>query len=988
MRGRAWPWILGLVVVSLSAVSLGSAQSPAPGVGGPRGLSSSGVHLPPSPTFLQSGPPALPTGLDAPGPLALPSSVTVIWPNGTVSNASAPITRSLDVYTVTANFTGSLLLERNGSVLDGAGHVLDQAATANWSVEVFGASNATVENFQVIDASLGIAVLNSQDVLIERNSVVSLTGFGLAVQSSYRVEFANNTAAFASGGMAAASTDITWSDNAISSTMFGISLQQVSNVSLTSNRLSGDLVGIFATYSQSLKLWGNNVTSDAQYGIYLSADTNVAVDWNNGSATGSFLLAQSTSNLEGSWDSAPFTHIGVSLYSVSNVTLQHLDLSGALLQGVFVARSNQVTIVDSNLTSTHLMGVDAMDSQGLNFSRDDLSHFVGGGFDVEDSVNVVVANNLLDFGVPGSNSTILTVADQNVLVASNSAPHSYNGITDAGSHGIRIAQNDFSSSTVGILLSYTANATVTANDLVNSTGAGLSAFYVLGLEVVGNDGSGSTGVAFQVYYSASITVSGNDGSGSGLAFRLFSDTDFVLASNDASRTTPVVGVAIDVVYSASGEVFNNTDVQGGRALGISFSTNIQAWGNNLSNAYWGMYLVSDTQVTIWDNQLWSENFSFLATSNIATSIFHNNFGTATSGWILSNSYQGLRWDTGYPGGGNFWANFTSPDTMSGPSQNLPGRDGIVDTALVLNATNVDHYPLAAPWAAPTLTFVASGLPAGTPWSVTVNGTTVRSTSTTAVFPQTAAALGSSYAYTVAEVPGYRPSPATGSVSPHGLDANVAITFSPYTFNVTFTETGLGPGATWNVTLGSLSSSSTGGSISFEVGNGTYTYRVTAAGYSGRPASGTLTVTGAGRTVDLTFQPVTYAVTFTESGLSGGTSWSVTLGGSTLSSNSDTIRFDVPNGSYAFSVVGVSGFSASPSSGQVGVSGGNASQGVAFTSVPSLWERGLTSPPVAYGLLAAAVILGILAVVGFSMWRRAKRGPPPAAAPWAGPGGPT
>ncbi|MGC9137644.1 MAG: S53 family peptidase, partial [Thermoplasmata archaeon] len=78
-------------------------------------------------------------------------------------------------------------------------------------------------------------------------------------------------------------------------------------------------------------------------------------------------------------------------------------------------------------------------------------------------------------------------------------------------------------------------------------------------------------------------------------------------------------------------------------------------------------------------------------------------------------------------------------------------------------------------------------------------------------------------------------------------------------------------------------------------------------------------------------PATYTVTFTESGLPSGTSWSVTLAGSTKSSTTNTITFSEPNGSYSFSVGTVTGYTASPSSGTINVNGANVNQAITFTA---------------------------------------------------------
>ena len=75
------------------------------------------------------------------------------------------------------------------------------------------------------------------------------------------------------------------------------------------------------------------------------------------------------------------------------------------------------------------------------------------------------------------------------------------------------------------------------------------------------------------------------------------------------------------------------------------------------------------------------------------------------------------------------------------------------------------------------------------------------------------------------------------------------------------------------------------------------------------------------------------MTFEESGLPGGTSWSVTLNGSQLTSSSRLINFTEANGSLAYVVGAVAGFSASPDHGNVTVVGGPARQDISFSAAP-------------------------------------------------------
>ncbi len=76
-------------------------------------------------------------------------------------------------------------------------------------------------------------------------------------------------------------------------------------------------------------------------------------------------------------------------------------------------------------------------------------------------------------------------------------------------------------------------------------------------------------------------------------------------------------------------------------------------------------------------------------------------------------------------------------------------------------------------------------------------------------------------------------------------------------------------------------------------------------------------------------PPLYKVTFAESGLPGGTVWSVTLNGVTFSSEGRTITFEDPNGAYAFGVPPVNHRFALPSHGTVVVRGANVFETVEF-----------------------------------------------------------
>ncbi|HTZ61189.1 MAG TPA: hypothetical protein VMC82_00865 [Thermoplasmata archaeon] len=97
-------------------------------------------------------------------------------------------------------------------------------------------------------------------------------------------------------------------------------------------------------------------------------------------------------------------------------------------------------------------------------------------------------------------------------------------------------------------------------------------------------------------------------------------------------------------------------------------------------------------------------------------------------------------------------------------------------------------------------------------------------------------------------------------------------------------------------------------------------------------------------------PATYPVTFNEAGLPASTTWTVTLGGTSNHSSTSSIGFTEQNDSYAFNVTPVAGYSASPSTGSLEVSGGPEVVNVTFTPGASALSVTLAVDP-------ATVVLG-------------------------------
>ncbi len=257
-----------------------------------------------------------------------------------------------------------------------------------------------------------------------------------------------------------------------------------------------------------------------------------------------------------------------------------------------------------------------------------------------------------------------------------------------------------------------------------------------------------------------------------------------------------------------------------------------------------------------------------------------------------------------------------------------------------------------------VTFSENGLPSSAQWGVTVNGisTSGDSQSIISTLPN------GTYQYTVQSVGGYTVSPSSGSVTVNGHDVSISVTYSSSPrFMVTFSEQGLPSGTTWSVAFNGIMEKTNGNQISFETASGSYQYTVSSVpGYAASSHSGTITVSGANTAVTIVWKPVTYAVTFNETGLPPETSWSVSLGGTSLSSTNSSITFQVVNGTYSYSVSSSGLFQAQNSRGNVNVNGSGVTISVIFTPTSAAGSQAV--PLTVVGLAGTGGSGGITAVV--------------------------
>ena len=118
---------------------------------------------------------------------------------------------------------------------------------------------------------------------------------------------------------------------------------------------------------------------------------------------------------------------------------------------------------------------------------------------------------------------------------------------------------------------------------------------------------------------------------------------------------------------------NNTIVQNGVGLFLKQTLDAMVSGNRFALNVAGMYSLDNMGARIWGNSFFN---------NLLQA--HDDYNTASF------------WNVGYPTGGNNWSDYVGSDEFSGPSQDIPGSDGIGDVPHVIYVSARDDYPLAIP----------------------------------------------------------------------------------------------------------------------------------------------------------------------------------------------------------------------------------------------------------------------------------------------------
>jgi parallel beta-helix repeat protein len=214
------------------------------------------------------------------------SGTTYILADGTIWG-SAPLLRDGNYYTLFANYYGSIVVQRDNIVLDGAGYWLQGSGISNSrGIYLFNKSNVIIRNIGIRAFNYGIFLNYSSYNIISENNVRENMMIGIAVMnnSGYnRIsenKVMNNT--WTGILLQSNSNNTIITNNVRKNGRYGIYLKASSyNNMIASNSTANVRDGIVLEKSSYNTIIANNITDNVRYGIVFVESSDNTIYHNN-----------------------------------------------------------------------------------------------------------------------------------------------------------------------------------------------------------------------------------------------------------------------------------------------------------------------------------------------------------------------------------------------------------------------------------------------------------------------------------------------------------------------------------------------------------------------------------------------------------------------------------------------------------------------------------------------------------------------------------
>ncbi len=326
------------------------------------------------------------------------------------------IQRVGDVYTFMGNIEGSIFVEKNDIVIDGAGYKL-QSSGGSVGIDLSGRNNVTVRNLKIEDflGNCGILLIDTINCNIIRNNLthnfkgIEMTG----ISSQNRIaenHVQNNSAGIEIYSNNPGSGNVI-SENDVANNHFGIQVKDFFNTNISGNILTSNTWGLGLGVGSG-SIARNNVMNDNTYGFrsFNVPAVNVDVDTSN-TVNGKPIIYWVNQHNK----TVPADACYVALIVCSGITVENLNLAGNL-EGVFLGSTTNSTIVNNRI-SNNMNGISFDASSNNTVTGNTITNNENGISLRWDSLNNTIIGNEISL----SNSTGIYIAESesNSIIGNN-----------------------------------------------------------------------------------------------------------------------------------------------------------------------------------------------------------------------------------------------------------------------------------------------------------------------------------------------------------------------------------------------------------------------------------------------------------------------------------------------------------------------------------------------------------------------------------------
>jgi parallel beta-helix repeat protein len=274
-------------------------------------------------------------------PSAIPAGGTIyIRADGSVDPSTAPILNDGNIYyTFTASIQGSIAIERDNIVFDGANNALQGTGVSDSKgIDLTGRSNVTITNTKIRDFEAGVHLSSAYHNVLSQNDLTNnVCGIYLEFSSNNTLggnSVTNNEA----GVYLESSSNNTLSGNFVrNNELYSVHLLGGSDNVLSQNDLTNNEAGVYLEYSSYNTFLENSIANN-QYGIWLYESSVNNIYYNNFTDNAEHAHSQASTNF---WDDEYSSGNYWSDYEERYPDAEELDGSGVWNTPYVIDENNQ-----------------------------------------------------------------------------------------------------------------------------------------------------------------------------------------------------------------------------------------------------------------------------------------------------------------------------------------------------------------------------------------------------------------------------------------------------------------------------------------------------------------------------------------------------------------------------------------------------------------------------------------------------------------------